>query len=92
MPGLRTRRLLTLGAVVFSGVLLVHLFSTRNPLEIDLRLNDITSSSDHRPPPSNQYQQQQQHHEAQRPSIPEPVPDPESVLKHSLRSSTSGTS
>ncbi|KAF9330390.1 hypothetical protein BGZ91_000157 [Linnemannia elongata] len=89
MPGLRTRRLLTLGAVVFSGVLLVHLFSTRNPLEIDLRLNDITSSSDHRPPPSNQYQQQQQHHEAQRPSIPEPVPDPESVLKHSQDRSSS---
>ncbi|KAH7030136.1 GDP-fucose protein O-fucosyltransferase-domain-containing protein [Linnemannia elongata] len=77
MPGLRTRRLLALGAVVFSGVLLVHLFSTRNPLEIDLRLNDITSSSDHRPPSIKS------HHEAQRPSIPEPVPDPESVLKQS---------
>ncbi|KAF9538074.1 hypothetical protein EC957_007263 [Mortierella hygrophila] len=81
MSGLRTRRLLALGAVVFSGTLLFHLFSTRNPLEIDLRLNDITSSSDQRPTLPDHYQQQQ-HDEAQRPSIPEPMPDPENVLKH----------
>ncbi|KAF9155900.1 hypothetical protein BG015_008149 [Linnemannia schmuckeri] len=86
MPGLRTRRLLAIGAIVFSGVLLLHLFSTRNPLEIDLRLNDITSSYNQRPPPPNhiqqQLQQQQQQLAHQRPSTPEPVSDPENVLKH----------
>ncbi|KAF9118491.1 hypothetical protein BGW39_001130 [Mortierella sp. 14UC] len=83
MPGLRTRRLLALGAVIFSGVILIHLFSSRNPIDVDLRLDD--SSSRHLPPyhPEQQQQQQlqQQPQVAQPLSIPEPILDPENVLR-----------
>lgn len=82
MSGLRTRRLLALGAVAISGGLLLHLLSGRNPLEINLRLNDITSNR--LPPQYHQQQHYQPYKEqvAQRPSTPEPIPDPENVLKH----------
>ncbi|KAK3841072.1 MAG: GDP-fucose protein O-fucosyltransferase-domain-containing protein [Linnemannia gamsii] len=83
MPGPRTRRLLSLGAIVISGVILLHLFSSRNPLDVDLRLADITSQ--HLPPYHPQQHQQQQEEQpssmAQHPSIPEPMTDAENVLR-----------
>ncbi|KAF9098552.1 hypothetical protein BGX29_007527 [Mortierella sp. GBA35] len=78
MPGLRTRRLLALFAIVVSGALFYHLFSSRYSLDVDFNLENITSEppSLQQPSPSSTQQQQQ------RPSIPEPIPDPENVLRH----------
>ncbi|KAF9924084.1 hypothetical protein FBU30_005897 [Linnemannia zychae] len=92
MPALRTRRILALSAVLCSGILLLHLFSTRDQFDIDLRLGKLASRQQHqqRQPLdySNKHQQSQQSQNykpslpSQHPSIPEPIHDTENILKH----------
>ncbi|KAF9910960.1 hypothetical protein EC991_005135 [Linnemannia zychae] len=78
MPGLRTRRSLALGAVIVSGVILIHLF---NSLNVDHRLNNITSQHSSPYHPEQQFQHLQKNQVAQPSSIPEPASDPENVLR-----------